>query len=69
MAVSKNRTNLFLSYRKTYPRNVKNDFEDNFDLDLEVGNESIESLTINSNDRSQNIDLIIKNIICQLKKT
>ncbi|KAL6948224.1 hypothetical protein ACO0OE_002251 [Hanseniaspora uvarum] len=68
MAVSKNRTNLFLSYRKTYPRNVKNDFEDNFDLDLEVGNESIESLTINSNDRSQNIDLIIKNIILPIEK-
>lgn len=68
MAVSKNRTNLFLSYRKTYPRNVKNDFEDNFDLDLEVGNESIESLAINSNDRSQNIDLIIKNIILPIEK-
>lgn len=68
MAVSKNRTNLFLSYRKTYPRHNKNDFEDNFDLDLEVGVDSIESLVVDSNDRSKNIDLIIKNIILPIEK-
>lgn len=68
MAVSKNRTNLFLSYRKTYPRNTKNDFEDNFDLDLEIGADNADPLAMNTNDRSQNIDLIIKNIILPIEK-
>lgn len=68
MAVSKNRTNLFLSYRKTYPRNTKNDFEDNFDLDLEMGADNADPLAMNTNDRSQNIDLIIKNIILPIEK-
>ena len=68
MAVSKNRTNLFLSYRKTYPRNTKNDFEDNFDLDLEMGADNADPSAMNTNDRSQNIDLIIKNIILPIEK-
>ena len=68
MAISKNRTNLFLSYRKTYPRNTKNDFEDNFDLDLEMGADNADPLAMNTNDRSQNIDLIIKNIILPIEK-
>lgn len=67
MAVSKNRTNLFLSFRKTYPRNTKNDFEDNFDLDLEMGADNADPLAMNANDRSQNIDLIIKNIILPIE--
>lgn len=68
MAISKNRTNLFLSYRKTYPRNTKDDFEDNFDLDLEMGADNADPLAMNTNDRSQNIDLIIKNIILPIEK-
>lgn len=68
MAVSKNRTNLFLSYRKTYPRNTKDDFEDNFDLDLEMDADNADPLVMSSNDRSQNIDLIIKNIILPIEK-
>ncbi|KAL6933016.1 uncharacterized protein HGUI_02735 [Hanseniaspora guilliermondii] len=67
MAVSKNRTNLFLSYRKTYPRNT-NGFEDSFDLDLEIGADNADPLAMNNNDRSQSIDLIIKNIIMPIEK-
>lgn len=68
MAISKNRTNLFLSYRKTYPRNTKDDFDDNFDLDLEMGADKTDLLAMSNIDRSQSIDLIIKNIILPIEK-
>lgn len=72
MVVLKDRTNLYLSYRKTYPRNrqqieaFNNDstrshlLQDDLDLDLEMGGDT---LVVNSNDKSRNIDMIINNII------
>lgn len=76
MAVLRDRTNLYLTYRRTYPRNrqqieaFNNDdlkshlLHDDLDLDLEAGGgPDTGMLVVNANDKSQNIDMIIKNII------
>ncbi|XBW37664.1 hypothetical protein QEN19_003246 [Hanseniaspora menglaensis] len=83
MAVSKDRTNLYLSYRNTYPRYkqtqgtaLSNDanfnthlLQDDLDLDLEMGDTIVASnLIMGSSDKSHNIDMIINNIILPIDK-